>query len=295
MENKAMENKRKELSLEGIGAKSLFDLIPETRKQIEEDRKNRIPTSAFFLPHIEPKKLYTIVGTTNSGKTWWSLGTAISMAREGHMVGYITTEDTRYEIVGYLGLMNETEEYLKNVKLVYVEDFTQNELRLLLQMFDSEGYEIVVFDYIRADILDTFDGNLNLTMRQIFKVIRGQLEKLHISIIATVQANAELYRQNLDDVIVNNPDKLFTMIDGGFETAKRSHVVGLLMRKNDVRGIAILKAKYPHNEFVGKVFEYGEVSRYDFTIKYGKAIEYGSFGSGNMGTPKYGKTLNPTR
>ena len=42
-----------------------------------------------------------------------SPGTAISLAREGKTVGYITTEDTRNDLVSYLGRMDAADELIQ--------------------------------------------------------------------------------------------------------------------------------------------------------------------------------------
>lgn len=267
------------LKLAGIF--KLSDIIPTVREEIAENMLKMVDTDAFFLPRIEHKKLYTVVGMTNSGKTWWSLGTAISLAREGMNVSYITTEDTIHDLVGYLHLMDARDELFERLTIRYVEDISSAELREMLQLMDESGTDIVVIDYIRADVLRTHSGDLNQTMREIFKVLRGQLEVLDLTIIATIQANASLYTKDLGSIVESNVNSLFTMIDGGFITSQRSHVLGLLVKSGPKRGVMVLKAKTPWNETIGQVFEYGQVRESDFRIRYKEGQTFANFNSAN--------------
>ena len=265
--------------LDSYGIRSLADLLPEVRLANKLLDASLIDTGSFFFNKIEPKKLYSVVGMTNSGKTWWSLSTAISLAREGKKVGYITTEDTVNDLVSYLDLMDASDEVLERVRVIYVEEVSVLELKNLLGLFDEEAYSIIILDYLRADVLSSHTGDLNHTMGEIFKVIRGQLDKCSISVIATIQANANLYNKNLGEVVNGNIASLFTMIDGGYTTSKRSHAVGLLVKGSGSggRGVLILKAKRPYYDMVGLVVPYGDIDESVFDIRYGKPVSFSMF------------------
>lgn len=261
---------------------TLAAIIPQIRAENKLIQANLIATNSFFLPQIEPKKLYTVVGMTNSGKTWWSLGTAISLAREGKTVGYITTEDTRNDLVSYLGRMDAADELFSRIKLVYIEELTAQEFKNLFSLMEVEGCSVVILDYLRADILKGHSGDLNHTMGELYKVIRGQLEILNISVISLIQANASLYSKDLGALVNSNVNSLFTMIDGGYTTSKRSHFVGLLVANSSGnRGIMVLKAKFPHNGAIGQVFSYGNVKEIDFSIRYKSGVSFSSFNAAN--------------
>lgn len=266
-----MENK--------LNIRSLADIIPQARLENEQAEKTKISTKSFFFEEIYKGQLYTIVGMTNSGKTWWSLGTALSLAAEGHNVGYVTTEDTTNELVGYLDGLDVDYDAFKRVHIRYVEDLNEDGLRTLVRTFHEDfKCDIIVLEYLRPDLYSGHKGDLNHTMGVLFKVIRGLLEELPISIIQTVQANASLYQKNLGDIMNKNVNELFTYIDGGYTTAKRSQTVGIIVKNNsNERGILILKAKHKNHNKIGKVVPYGDIRRSDFGIGYEAAIDYKTF------------------
>ena len=83
------------------------------------------------------------------------------------------------------------------IKLVYIEELTAQEFKNLFSLMEVEGCSVVILDYLRADILKGHSGDLNHTMGELYKVIRGQLEILNISVISLIQANASLYSKDL--------------------------------------------------------------------------------------------------
>lgn len=259
---------------------SLSQLIPPMRAKIAEANKNRIKTDSFFLPTLSPHMLYTVVGTTNAGKTYFSLGTAVSLAKEGKKIGYITTEDTSQDLVEHLENLDADNDALARIFPLYLEDVSADNFRKVLQVLVAQGCDVIIIDYLRPDLLQEHTGDLNYTMGKIFKIIRGQIEQLNVAIIATIQANAALYQQDIGSLIEKNPNKLFTMIDGGYTASKRSHVLALLVKNNNgKKGIVLLKAKHPYNKEIGNVYEYGEVNDMDFSIRYEKPRSYEGWSS----------------
>jgi hypothetical protein len=252
-----------------IEIRLLSDIIPAARIENAKLEAAGMATPSFFLGKLYPGQLYSIVGMTNSGKTWWSLGTAISLAREGKRIGYITTEDTTNEIASYLEQIDASEESISRIEVAYIEDVNEQEIRDLVKMFHSNGCDIVMIDYLRPDILTSHHGDLNLTMGKLFKVLRGLLETIPITIIQTIQANAALYNKGLVETFQKNPDSLLTMIDGGYTAAKRSQVLGIIVQNDkQQKGVLVLKAKHHFKTFEGNVFVYDSVRESDFTINY---------------------------
>ena len=264
--------------------KSLADIVPQARLENEIAEKTKITTESFFFDTLYRGQLYTVVGMTNSGKTWWSLGTAISLAKEGHKIGYITTEDTTNELVSYLENLDADFEAFKNIHIKYVEEASEEGLRELIREFHNEfECNIIIVEYLRPDLFASHRGDLNHTMGTLFKVLRGLLEELPITIIQTIQANAALYQKDLGAILSRNPNELFTYIDGGYTTAKRSQTVGLIVKnKQNQRGIMVLKAKHKYIDKIGKVIMYGNVRDIDFGISYTKPMDYETFNGSNI-------------
>ena len=277
--------------------RSLADIVPQARLENEIAEKTKISTDSFFFDKIYKGQLYTVVGMTNSGKTWWSLGTALSLAAEGHNVGYITTEDTTNELVSYLDGLDVDTDAFSRVHLRYVEEASEEGLRELIRSFHSEfGCEIVIVEYLRPDLFAGHKGDLNHTMGVLFKVLRGLLEELPITIIETIQANAALYQKDLGAILARNPNELFTYIDGGYTTAKRSQTVALIVKnKQNQRGIMILKAKHKYHDKIGKVFTYGNVREIDFGISYSAPVDYDMFNNAAFAASLNTATIRPKK
>ncbi len=265
---------------EGSSIRTLRDIIPEARKENAEREALAIPTNSFFLERVYPGELYTVIGTTNSGKTWWSLGTGISLVREGRTVGYITTEDTTNDIVSYLDEFDEDDEVFDGICMRYLEDVSAQGLRLLIKELYNAGCDVIMIDYLRTDILSSHSGDINLTMGTLFKTLRGALQEFPVSIIQTIQANASLYNEGVLKTYEKKESAILTMVDGGYTASKRSHGLGVLIEHNGEKGILALKTKDRRGGggLAGTVFFYGEVKYTNFDIKYKKGVYANSLG-----------------
>lgn len=245
-------------------------------KELDEIAKNAKPTNAFYLPELQLGSLSIVVGTSNSGKTYWSLGTALSLAREGYVVQYISTEEPINDLVLYTNQngIDGTEEELNRFIPHYKPTIQQQHIRLGLDQMLEQYPEtnVIMIDYLRTDWTAEESGNWKLIMEAMLTEIRTFFD-LHpqVAIIATIQANAELYRsQDAIEELIANPSKLGIMIDGGLAPYRRAQGVAVLINNTKLkqRQLLVLKGKGRNYNAVGQVqtYEVGE----KFIISYKK-------------------------
>lgn len=165
-------------------------------------------------------------------------------------MGLLSTEDSRidlWEILENSGILEE-EEALVNLKWDFLIDASVEDFQNVLEEF-AVGCNVLVLDYLRPDIWSNHKGDLNLTMNTLLKVEREFLEKhdSSITIIQTIQANASLYEADFDKKAAENASQLYTKIDGGYTTYKRSHGLAFIRSKSLGMG------NYEYSLFVGKV------------------------------------------
>ena len=188
------------------------------------------------------------------------------MAREGRKVGIISTEDSLKQIRKWMRNVPADSAVWDNVYFEFVEDVSSPELRDLIGQF-SENVEVLFIDYLRADVLRSYSGDLFATMSQLYKVMRSALETFDVAIIQTIQANSTLYKSDVRELLAKSESVLYASVDGGPQTAKRSLFVGILLNNKGNRGIYVLKAKGEHHKMEGLVWQYGSVSE-NFAISY---------------------------
>ena len=254
--------------LDEMGAFTLDKLMPLIRLENKEIEASMIETKAFFLPKIRPGQIYTLVGTTNSGKTWNALGSSISWAREGKEVVHISTEDSINDIISYMDTMPDKDELYARIRFIFIEQETPETLMDKLVLFAAAGYEIYTFDYIRASVIAGHDGNLHLTMNKWYNVLRAFLNLYRVAIVAYIQANASMYKGDLVKKLMEDPESILTGLDGGYTPALRSQVLAMLV-KNDSgeRGMVILKAKFPYTDSLYKIKKYN-IDGSNFQLTY---------------------------
>lgn len=242
--------------------------------ELEEIEKNAKPTNAFYLPELQLGRLSIVVGTSNSGKTYWSLGTALSLAREGYMVQYISTEETKLEVVANIrdNFIEKTDEELNRIAIHYKPTIKEEHIKIgLLELMKKyPDTQVIMIDYLRTDWTDIQSDAYKSIMEGMLTEIRTFFDSHpQVAIIATIQANAELYKaQDPIAELVANPSKLGVMIDGGLATYRRAHGVAVLLNniKTNTRKLLVLKGKGRNYNMVGQTLTY-EV-REKFAISY---------------------------
>jgi hypothetical protein len=268
--------------------KTLGEILNEGEREAAIDEQTRVTTDKFLFP-LSMGKLYTIVGITNVGKTWWSLATAVSLARElkDGKIGFLSTEDTEVDFWENLGETDVRDEINIHDKFIYkcvIETLSMDGFEKLLQGFLDEGCRIIVVDYLRPDMWEGHKDNANLTMGKFYQVYRNFLEKnsRKISIVQTVQANASLYAKDFYKQITENAEKVLTQIDGGYTASKRSHGVAFIVRlekeastnKNEKAWYFYIAKVKGHKYFGmnGQTYRY-IINPKTFDIKYTKALK----------------------
>jgi len=194
----------------------------------------------------------------------------MSLAKEGHKVGVITTEDSEKQIVKWMSLYKPDEQILGSIYTFYLEQLTSREFADLLFEF-SQVVDVLIIDYIQGNMLKSNTESLYHAMTAVYDVIRHSLNNYNYGIIATIQANASLYKNNIMEIVEKNENAIGASIDGGMMTIKKSHFLSVLViNDKGQRGLYVVKGKGEFHHMVGSVYVYGSVSE-NFTIQYKRA------------------------
>jgi hypothetical protein len=256
------------------------EMVSQGLIELELEEKNKKLTNAFFLPALKGGHLYTVIAPSNAGKTWFSLSTALSLAREGRKVFYVSTEDSSTEIASYLEEMykaTEDKSFLENIYWNFTTNITKDALHNLL-VNASQVAEAMVLDYVRPDFIELpkATDSLYMLVSDFYEVVRNFLanEGRQFSIIQTIQANPEMYRADILKELMENPNRLATMIDGGNTTFRRSQVVAILYY-NEIekqRYIIPIKAKHTDYKHRNQLIRFS-VNTATFAIEYPRDLD----------------------
>ena len=126
-------------------------------------------------------------------------------------------------------------------------------------------------------------------MSAIFSMFRRSLEEHGMVIIATIQANANMYDKPIYETIRKNPYIIVKSIEGGVKPAQRSSFVSIIvMNDKGQRGLYIYKAKGTEHKLQGYILPYGGVDSSTLQIAYGPQKTVEEFYGVNGGdSPQY--------
>ena len=250
----------------------MSELLPETDERIDKMRK--ISTSGFPTRDLTFGSLYITIGTTNGGKTIFTWAEAITLALEGLKVAVISTEDNLVDLRTTNLRVNPKHPALKNISFIYADRFNEFKGEELFEELARQKFDVICFDYIRPDIWEGRKDDVGLKMSDLMTMFRNALHNHDFIILATIQANSNMYKDSMYKMLSERPHEIVKSIEGGVKAPQRSSVVSLLVEnKQGKRGNYIFKIKGEKKDiYQGKVVAYGSVDLKTMEIVYAPPV-----------------------
>lgn len=246
------------------------ELLQQADEEIQ--KLPNIETYAFPVRKLKGGTSYLTIGTTNGGKTYWTWGTAISIARENenYRVAVISTEDNMWDLAELIKL-NRNDPVLARIQFDYIDDLTNAGMDTLFLKYQDMGIDVVILDYLRPDIWNGYGQgkDASTAMTQFYSAVYRNLKRYPFAFIHTIQANSSMYNQPIEELLKKDPYKVVKSIEGGVKPAQRSRAVFILLQNaQGQRGLYVYKAKMSDKKYLDMVIPYGEVNEITLDIKY---------------------------
>ena len=255
----------------GLQKENMFALLNESlaakRVELEELLKREISIPGFPL-RILPGKLNLIVAPSHTGKTFYATGLAMTLARTGHKVLFVSTEENEMAFIERTKFIAETDRGFENLTIIDWSTYNQNVLTQLLIRAEEEKYDYVLFDYLKKSMWDSYSSD-HVVMEEInstiLKAIGGMKRKL--SVFAFIQANRAAYDKKYATAkdLQTDIDDVAVMIDGGMPAYRSADNVVFLHKDRVSRQRNMIVAKSRRESVVGKIIGYN-VNETNFNI-----------------------------
>lgn len=131
--------------------KYISETLEQEREEVRELLKNQINVEGFPLPILKGR-LNAIVAPSHSGKTIYSMGLAITLARKGHKVMFLSTEEDREAFIEKTMQINVHDEFWRNISFTYDSEFNERKLAAFLNKVSTEGFEFLIIDYLKKSM-----------------------------------------------------------------------------------------------------------------------------------------------
>jgi hypothetical protein len=232
------------------------------------DKEFTIP--GFPLP-IVPGKMNLVVAPSHSGKTFYAMGLAITLARKGYKVAFISTEEDLLSFGEKTLAINENDPLWANIFPKYIAKF--DSASLMNTIAAAQELDFVVIDYLKKSMWNSYTSD-HMVMEDINSTILNTLAAMErkVTVFACIQSNREGYKKTEDDidVIQNKPQDVAMLIDGGMPAYRSAdNVVFLWPKKKDERYAVVCKARR-NNDILGRKYSYN-VNPETFNIEMGVA------------------------
>lgn len=251
-------------SLNLVSEVRIMSKIKFLRETIAEDRArvSKMLDEAFHVPGFPLKvlkgRLNSIVAPSHSGKTIYSIGLAVELARTGRKVMYLGTEEDKDSFIAKTMNMDLEEEVWDNLAYWFEGQFDANKLELFIKAIEELGIEFLVVDYIKKSMWNHYNSD-HVVMEEInstlLKANAGLENKL--GIFTFVQGNRTAFdakRSNLDE-LVKDSGQVALMIDGGMPVYRSADNLLFIKKEKGTRSFIVAKSRYEPDE-LGNVYDY---------------------------------------
>ena len=253
--------------------KTFDDTLLEARSRVNALLSQSFEIEGFPLPIIKGK-LNSIVAPSHTGKTVYALGLVFTLARAGHKVVFISTEEDIDAVVEKTLEIDENDKAWSNISLRYVDSLNSETMEKMVSRVSEEGYEFLVIDYLKKSMWDHFTSD-HVVMEEINSSILRALEHMDskISVFAFVQANRAAYdeKKGTVEAIQKDPSLVATFIDGGMPVYRSADNLIFLKRDDSGKRHMIICKARRNNELLGKDLVYN-VDLVNFDIKFDKDL-----------------------
>lgn len=255
----------------GLQKENMFALLNESlaakRIELQELLKREILIPGFPL-RILPGKLNLIVAPSHTGKTFYATGLAMTLARTGHKVLFVSTEENEMAFIERTKFISESDKGFENLTIIDWSTYNETVLTQLLVRAEEEKYDYVMFDYLKKSMWDSYSSD-HVVMEEInstiLKALGGMKRKL--SVFAFIQANRAAYDKKYMTAkdLQEDVDNVAIMIDGGMPAYRSADNVVFLHKDRTSRQRNMIVAKSRRESVVGKIIGY-DVNETTFNI-----------------------------
>jgi hypothetical protein len=272
-----------DLELSGLGKKLVFEpwaaSLGTRRQHVREIIKNQFRVEGFPLPIVKGK-LNSIVAPSHAGKTIYAMGLTITLARAGHKVVFLTTEEDEEAAVERTLAIDENDVAFKNISIIYHSSFNKNSLEAFVNKVSEEGYDFLVIDYLKKSMWENYSGD-HVVMEEINSTILKAMAEMpnKISVFAFVQGNREAFSdKNADiDKLMEDTSKVALLIDGGMPVYRSADNLLFIKKTSSDRSLLVAKSRR-NPELLGAKISYN-VDLVNYNISMGMPIKKDWFGS----------------
>jgi len=267
-------NFRSDLELSGVGIENMYVPLKASlrrkRELLNDSLKNEFEIDGFPLPIVRGK-MNTIVAPSHSGKTIYAIALAVNLARKGHKVLFVSTEEGEESFIEKTLKLDVSEEMWDRLHFVEKSDFNKENLYGMLENVANSGFEFVVLDYMKKSMWDNYTSD-HVVMEEINStILRALAAAKSLSVFAFIQSNRGAYADKWDlKKLMDSPDGVAELIDGGMPAYRSADNVLFIKKENGLRNLVVCKARRNHN-MMGSAIQYNvNLSTYDIHIEQPK-------------------------
>lgn len=217
----------------------------------------QVNVAGFPLPILKGK-LNAIVAPSHSGKTIYSMGLAIGLARAGHKTIYLSTEEDYEAFIDKTMNIDENEPFWNNISFVYQSEFDQVSLAEFINEVSEQGFEYLVVDYLKKSMWIYYSSD-HVVMEEINSTLlrTNAALKNKLGIFTFVQGNREAFDDKKTDLsmLATDSGKVALMIDGGMPVYRSADNILFIKRVGNERMLFVAKSRR-NNQYLGRSYYY---------------------------------------
>ncbi len=217
----------------------------------------QVNVEGFPLPILKGK-LNAIVAPSHSGKTIYSMGLAISLARAGHKIMYLSTEEDYEAFIDKTMNIDEDEPFWNNISFTYQSEFDQGSLVAFINVVSEQGFEFLVIDYLKKSMWVHYSSD-HVVMEEINSTLlrANAALKNKLGIFTFVQGNREAFDDKKTDLsmLATDSGKVALMIDGGMPVYRSADNILFIKKVGNERMLFVAKSRR-NNQYLGRSYCY---------------------------------------
>ena len=242
------------------------------RAAVELSISQQVSVEGFPLPILKGK-LNAVVAPSHSGKTIYSMGLAITLARAGHKIMYLSTEEDYEAFIDKTMSIGEDEDFWNSISFVYQSEFDQYSLAEFMNEISEQGFEYLVVDYLKKSMWIHYSSD-HVVMEEINSTLlrTNAALKNKLGIFTFVQGNRDAFDDKKTDLSLLAADsgKVALMIDGGMPVYRSADNILFIKKVGRERKLFVAKSRR-NNQYLGRSFNY-DVDLKTFKITMGATL-----------------------
>jgi KaiC/GvpD/RAD55 family RecA-like ATPase len=227
------------------------------RECIREELAAQFNISGFPLPILKGK-LNSIVAPSHTGKTIYGIALALTLAREGKEVLFLTTEEDQASFEQKTMSVELSDPAWENLTIIYGAKFNEKTWEQFIKDTSDDHTEFLVIDYLKKSMWaeKLSDHVVMEEMNSILLKVNAELEN-KLSIFAFVQGNRLAFdakKASLEE-LVKDTSQVALMIDGGMPVYRSADNLIFIKNEKGQRYLVVAKCRRNY-DMVGSRTQY---------------------------------------